>query len=142
MFIKDGTRFNINQVLLLDGVTYGYGQLLQFPHVMAVLNIVEIPDPVRPAGFNEDESIWNETAEAPYFAITARDPEQVARTKATKRRDVAQKYLDDTDYLFTTDRHMELITLEPGREGELVVKRTEAREAIRAHKAAYPEPVL
>jgi len=109
MFIKDGIRFNINQGLTIDGVTYAPGQLLQFPHVMAVLNIVEIPDPVRPADFNEDESIWNETDKAPYFAITARDPEQVARTKlarATEGRRVA--YLNESDPMFFKEQRGEV----------------------------------
>lgn len=124
-----------------EGETTYSGNVLDFTDAVAIIGIAYLPDPVRPDDFNEDDSIWHDDDFEPYFAIVPRDPEQVARTLATRQRDEAQRYLDSTDYLFITDRHMELITLEPEREEELAGKRKEAREVIRAYKAKYPERV-
>lgn len=138
MFIKDGKRFNPYATHVFGGVTFD-GNILRFPKVVELLGIQEVPDPTPPEDYSDVLYFRNEQEDAPYVTYTRKPQEMIDQTIETRQRDEAQRYLDDTDYLFSTDRHMELITQEPAREELLRGKRKEAREVIRAYKVKYPE---
>ena len=59
----------------------------------------------------------------------------LAEREAMRSSQTAQRFLNETDYLFAVDRHARLLSEEPTREAELVAKREEAREAIRKYKS-------
>lgn len=135
IFIDKETKLRVN-----INAPYKQFSRLDTPEIREAAGVIELACPYTP--YNPDEAIFNELDHPPYFALTPRDPGQVARAKASRAKDVAQKYLDDTQYLFGMDRYKRLLRDEPEREAELDTKREEAREVIRAYKAQYPEGVM
>lgn len=136
MFIKNGLRFNIHQ-RYTDPETGEKGIDMSRPENRARFGVIEIPDPVR----MPDETHSNqEINEAPYLISTPKSPEQLERQQDDKDRQAAVRHLQDTDYLFSIDRHAVLLAEEPAREADLRVSREAAREVLRAYKVKYPQP--
>lgn len=96
-----------------------------------------VDDPAPPADYTEETYYRIEQDDAPYVAYTRKSAEQIQRQIDDKAKQDAQKHLNDTDYLFSIDRHAELLATEPVRETELRQSRAAARETIRAWKAKH-----
>jgi hypothetical protein len=108
---------------------------LDTPEIRAAVGVIEIPDPARG---NDEIEYTQELNEPPYIIITPKSAEQLERQLDYKNRIASQKHLDDTDYLFSIDRHASLLATEPAREVELKASREAAREVLRAYKVKYP----
>jgi hypothetical protein len=129
MFILNNRKVSIDAPVTHNGVTYPN---LRDPLTRTAIGVVEKPDPVYP---DPDLFYWTENADGS-LAITPKSDEQIAQQKLSKAAQDAQRYLNDTDYLFAVDRHARLQDEEPARAVELLIKREEAREAVRLFKAS------
>ena len=136
MFIKNGLRFNIYP-RYTDPVSGEKGIDMSRPENRARFGVTEIPDPVRG---NDEIEYTQEINEAPYVVITPKSAEQLEQQQDAKDRQAAIKHLQDTDYLFSIDRHVVLLADEPTREADLKASREAAREVLRAYKVKYPQP--
>ena len=136
MFIKNGLRFNIYP-RYTDPETGEKGIDMTRPENRARFGVTEIPDPARG---NDEIEYTQEINEAPYVVITPKSAEQLEQQQDGKDRQAAIKHLQDTDYLFSIDRHAVLLADEPTREADLKVSREAAREVLRAYKVKYPQP--
>lgn len=99
----------------------------------------EIADPVPPADFSDDTYYRTEQDDAPYVVFTKKSDEQLAHQADAKALDEAKRHLIDTDYLFTVDKHAQLV--EP-RLTELTTSREAARQVIRDYDIKYPKVAL
>lgn len=120
MFIDTNTllRVNIN-------LPYGQFSKLDTPAIREMAGVIEIADPQKPIDFSDEEFIWDELDYAPYFRITPRDPEQVARSRQEKINAQSLQHLVDTDWYVT--RSAETAVAIPD---EIKLSRQAARDAI------------
>lgn len=114
---------------------------LNTPEIRAAVGVIEIADPTPPVDYSEETYFRTETGDRmpPYVVYTKKSPEMLERQQDDKDKREAQQHLDSTDYLFSLDRHAELLASEPQREADLVASRAAARAVIRAWKVKYPE---
>lgn len=136
MFIDNETKKRVNIYAPYKGFSK-----LDTAEIRDAAGVVEIPDPQPPANYVEDEWYRTEQDDAPYVVFTPKAPEQIERQNDTKARDAAQRFLNETDYLFSKDRHDRLLQEEPEREAQLRIDREAARQTIRTYKGKYPEGV-
>ena len=52
MYIRDGKRFNPYADMVVGGVLYPSGTILDHPQAMVDLGVVEIPEPDKPADYS------------------------------------------------------------------------------------------
>jgi hypothetical protein len=105
-----------------------------YPRIPSEL-LEEIADPLAPDDYSEDNYFRTEQDAAPYVVFTKKSDEMIAEQKAGKAAQKAQSFLDGTDYLFSLDRHSELLANEPERESQLRSERANARETVRLWKS-------
>lgn len=122
-------------------VPYKGRSKLSTPEIREAVGVIEIADPAPPADYSEETYFRTETGDRmpPYVVYTKKSPEMLERQQDDKDKREAQAHLDSTDYLFSLDRHAELLASEPQREADLVASRAAARAVIRAWKVKYPE---
>lgn len=132
MFIHKETRKRINPYapVEIDGVKHA-------KHPLDLLE--EIPEPAAPADYSADIYYRTEQDDAPYVVFTKKSDEQLAHQADAKALDEAKRHLIDTDYLFTVDKHAQLV--EP-RLTELTTSREAARQVIRDYDIKYPKVAL
>ena len=72
MYIRDGKRFNPYADMVVGGVLYPSGTILEHPQAMVDLGVVEIPEPDKPADYSPLLYIRVEQATAPFVVYQRR----------------------------------------------------------------------
>lgn len=107
-------------------------------HVRVPRNLLdEIADPTPPEDYSPETYFRTECVDAPYVIYTRKSEDAVRQVLAARCRDEALRHLEETDYLFTFDRHGELVSEEPERAANLKASRETARNVIRDYRQTY-----
>ena len=133
---KDGNEINIYAPCAPLGLNEVANAVDPYIQNLMGYSEIDIADP--PADYSDDTHV-TKVVFAPVYREYPRKPqEEIDHIYDDRARMEAQKYLDETQYLFGMDRYTELKAEEPERERDLWGKRAEARDVIRAYKAKYP----
>lgn len=129
MYVHNGKRVAFDAKIEVDGVFYSVNNQSD----REAIGVIEIADPTRPSP--AEHYIVVETDEAPFLSVTKKSDSEIELIEKSKAAADAKRHLADTDYLFTSDRHTELLAEEPERETDLRASRANARLAIREYQA-------
>lgn len=121
----NGEAISLDVQRTIDGITY--------PNLKGVWESIGVTKHEVEDYPDSETHTWTENLDGT-LNIFPIDDNTLLEKELLRSSQTAQRYLNDTDYLFAVDRHAKLSVEEPVRANELVLKREEAREIIRKYK--------
>lgn len=125
IYLLNGEAISLDVQRTIDGVFYPNLKDAWQSVGVTQHEVEDYPDP--------ELFTWTENLDGT-LNIVAIPEETLTQTKLLRASQEAQRYLNDTDYMFAVDRYAKLLAEEPDREKELVLNRESAREVIRTFK--------